>query len=92
MLDVLCGRSSGSAVECPYMVRIQSGVSRRPYDQVQAMLTICSRYSGGLPDRMLFARLAPNAVPVWAVWIIVFLSIALGCLQFASEVAVNGEQ
>lgn len=46
---------------------------------------------GGLPDRGLFAKLAPNKVPLWGVWIVVLISIILGLLQFASAVAVNGE-
>jgi len=44
---------------------------------------------GGLPDRGLFAKLAPNKVPLWGVWIVVAISIVLGLLQFASAVAVN---
>ncbi|KAM0753010.1 APC amino acid permease [Meredithblackwellia eburnea MCA 4105] len=41
----------------------------------------------GLPDRGLFARLAPNKVPVYAVWLVIFISICMGLLQFASSVA-----
>lgn len=46
---------------------------------------------GGLPDRGLFAKLAPNKIPVYGVWIVVLISVVMGLLQFASAVAVNGE-
>lgn len=46
---------------------------------------------GGLPDRGLFAKLAPNKIPLWGVWIVVLISVVMGLLQFASAVAVNGE-
>lgn len=46
---------------------------------------------GGLPDRGLFAKLAPNKIPLWGVWIVVLISVLMGLLQFASAVAVNGE-
>lgn len=38
---------------------------------------------------MLFAKLAPNHVPLWGVWIVILISVVLGCLQFASPIAVN---
>lgn len=37
----------------------------------------------GLPDRGLFARLAPNRIPVWSVWLVVFISALMGLLSFA---------
>ena len=37
-----------------------------------------------LPDRGLFGRMAPNRVPMYAVGLIVIVSVALGMLQFAS--------
>jgi len=43
----------------------------------------------GLPDRGLFARLAPNRVPVYAVWLVVFISLLMGVLDFASYIAVS---
>ncbi|KAI5478073.1 hypothetical protein MNV49_005438 [Pseudohyphozyma bogoriensis] len=43
----------------------------------------------GLPDRGLFCKLAPNKVPVFAVWLVCFISLVMGLLQFASTVAVN---
>lgn len=44
---------------------------------------------GGLPDRGLFAKLAPNKIPLYGVWIVVLISVVMGLLQFASAVAVN---
>ncbi|GAA5949496.1 hypothetical protein JCM21900_000239 [Sporobolomyces salmonicolor] len=43
----------------------------------------------GLPDGGFFARLAPNRIPVNAVWLVVFISSLMGLLVFASPVAVN---
>lgn len=43
----------------------------------------------GLPDRGLFHRLAPNKVPVYAVWLVVAISIVMCLLELASAVAVN---
>ncbi|GAA5839585.1 hypothetical protein JCM9279_005990 [Rhodotorula babjevae] len=43
----------------------------------------------GLPDRGLFQRLAPNKVPMYAVWLVCLICACLGCLSFASSVAVN---
>ncbi|KAL8292062.1 hypothetical protein RQP46_001528 [Phenoliferia psychrophenolica] len=43
----------------------------------------------GLPDRGLFARLAPNKVPVYSVWLVILISICMGLLQFASTVATT---
>ena len=48
-----------------------------------------SLLSGGLPDRGLFAKMAPNQIPIWGVWVVVGLSALLGLLQFASAIAVN---
>ncbi|KAK4056357.1 polyamine transporter tpo5 [Microbotryomycetes sp. JL221] len=42
----------------------------------------------GLPDRGLFAKLAPNRIPVWSVWLVVFISLLMGLLAFASYTAV----
>ncbi|GAA5894121.1 hypothetical protein JCM5296_001017 [Sporobolomyces johnsonii] len=44
---------------------------------------------GGLPDRGLFCKLAPNKIPVYAVWLICFICACLGFLDFASPIAVN---
>jgi len=44
---------------------------------------------GGLPDRGFFGRLSRNKISVNAVWLVVFLCIALVMLDFASDVAVN---
>jgi len=43
----------------------------------------------GLPDRGLFHKLAPNKVPVYAVWLVCFISLLMGLLYFASYAAVN---
>lgn len=43
----------------------------------------------GLPDRGLFCRLAKNRIPIYAVWLVVFISLLMGCLYFASYVAVS---
>ncbi|KAK4051529.1 polyamine transporter tpo5 [Microbotryomycetes sp. JL201] len=43
----------------------------------------------GLPDRGLFARLASNRIPIWSVWLVVFISLLMGLLAFASYVAVG---
>ncbi|GAA5879952.1 hypothetical protein JCM1840_006941 [Sporobolomyces johnsonii] len=43
----------------------------------------------GLPDGGFFAKLAPNRIPVNAVWLVVFISSLMGLLVFASPVAVN---
>lgn len=48
-------------------------------------------YSGGLPDRGLFAKLNKQQIPLYGVWIVVAISIIMGLLQFASAVAVNGK-
>ena len=42
----------------------------------------------GLPDRGLFAKLAPNKIPVYSVWLVIFISMLMGCLNFASYTAV----
>ncbi|ORY82902.1 amino acid permease [Leucosporidium creatinivorum] len=42
----------------------------------------------GLPDRGLFAKLAPNKIPIYGVWLVVFISALMGLLNFASYVAV----
>lgn len=44
---------------------------------------------GGLPDDGFFARLSPNKVPVYAVWVVIICSILLGLLDFVSVVALN---
>lgn len=44
---------------------------------------------GGLPDDGFFARLSPNKVPVYAVWVVIVCSILLGLLDFVSVVALN---
>ncbi|GAA5947955.1 hypothetical protein JCM10213_007664 [Rhodosporidiobolus nylandii] len=43
----------------------------------------------GMPDRGLFSKLAPNKVPVNAVWLVLFICALMGLLIFASTVAVN---
>lgn len=40
---------------------------------------------GGLPDRGLFGKLAPNKIPIWSVWLVVFLSIVLCAVQAVLE-------
>ena len=80
-------RSNGTASQCKNFLRIQQRVRGRCCSCVPAD----ALYSGGLPDRGLFAKLAPNAVPIWGVWIVVVIGICMGLLQFASYVAANGE-
>ncbi|GAA5867997.1 hypothetical protein JCM8547_000777 [Rhodosporidiobolus lusitaniae] len=43
----------------------------------------------GMPDRGLFSKLAPNRVPVNAVWLVLFICALMGLLVFASTVAVS---
>ncbi|GAA6015215.1 hypothetical protein JCM10207_003645 [Rhodosporidiobolus poonsookiae] len=43
----------------------------------------------GMPDRGLFSKLAPNKVPVNAVWLVLFICALMGLLVFASSVAVS---
>ncbi|GAA5937417.1 hypothetical protein JCM3775_006606 [Rhodotorula graminis] len=43
----------------------------------------------GMPDRGFFSRLAPNKIPINAVWLVLFISALMGLLVFASTIAVN---
>ncbi|GAA6039817.1 hypothetical protein JCM8097_004236 [Rhodosporidiobolus ruineniae] len=43
----------------------------------------------GMPDRGLFMKLAPNKVPVNAVWLVLFICSLMGLLVFASTVAIS---
>ncbi|KAJ9102235.1 hypothetical protein QFC19_004779 [Naganishia cerealis] len=45
---------------------------------------------GGLPDRGLFGRLnGYTKTPVWSVWLVIVLSIAMGALSWASLIAAQ---
>lgn len=45
---------------------------------------------GGLPDRGLFGKVNRfTKTPVWAVWLTIGIAAALGCLYWASEIAVE---
>ena len=87
VLHCLCGRSDSATSQCKNFLRVQQRVRA----QYCPCLPAEALYSGGLPDRGLFAKLAPNAVPIWGVWIVVVIGICMGLLQFASYVAANGE-
>ncbi|KAH8922939.1 amino acid transporter [Atractiella rhizophila] len=43
----------------------------------------------GLPDRGLFGKMTSFKIPIWSVWLVVFLCAILGMLEFASTIAVN---
>ncbi|KAG9103315.1 hypothetical protein FRC07_010027, partial [Ceratobasidium sp. 392] len=62
---------------------------------VQTALQACSRTfyafsrDRGLPDKGLFGRVTKNHVPIYAVWLVVFLSILPGLLDLASPIAAQ---
>ncbi|CCO30199.1 putative amino-acid permease C15C4,04c [Rhizoctonia solani AG-1 IB] len=62
---------------------------------VQTALQACSRTfyafsrDRGLPDKGLFGRITKNHVPLYAVWLVVFLSILPGLLDLASPIAAQ---
>ncbi|QRV98349.1 amino acid permease [Ceratobasidium sp. AG-Ba] len=62
---------------------------------VQTALQACSRTfyafsrDRGLPDRGLFGKVTKNHVPLYAVWLVVFLSILPGLLDLASIIAAQ---
>lgn len=43
---------------------------------------------GGLPDRGLFGRVNKyTKTPIWSVWLVIFIAILMGCLDWASTAA-----
>ncbi|KAJ9128003.1 hypothetical protein QFC24_000290 [Naganishia onofrii] len=63
---------------------------------VQTATQACARTfyafsrDGGLPDRGLFGRLnGYTKTPVWSVWLVIILSIAMGALSWASMIAAQ---
>ncbi|KAJ9105922.1 hypothetical protein QFC20_004160 [Naganishia adeliensis] len=63
---------------------------------VQTATQACARTfyafsrDGGLPDRGLFGRLNKyTKTPVWSVWLVIVLSIAMGALSWASLIAAQ---
>lgn len=63
---------------------------------VQTATQACARTfyafsrDGGLPDRGLFGRLNRyTKTPIWSVWLVIILSIAMGALSWASLIAAQ---
>ncbi|KAF8608434.1 APC amino acid permease [Ceratobasidium sp. AG-I] len=62
---------------------------------VQTALQACSRTfyafsrDRGLPDRGVIGRITKNHVPLYSVWLVVFLSILPGLLDLASPIAAQ---
>ncbi|KAJ9125316.1 hypothetical protein QFC22_000273 [Naganishia vaughanmartiniae] len=63
---------------------------------VQTATQACARTfyafsrDGGLPDRGLFGRLNRyTKTPVWSVWLVIILSVAMGALSWASMIAAQ---
>ncbi|KAI5454540.1 polyamine transporter tpo5 [Naganishia albida] len=63
---------------------------------VQTATQACARTfyafsrDGGLPDRGLFGRLnSYTKTPVWSVWLVIILSVAMGALSWASLIAAQ---
>ncbi|KAG9083193.1 hypothetical protein FRC06_004661 [Ceratobasidium sp. 370] len=101
-LENLPGPSGLAFLEIMYM-RIGRGgalflwvwVCLTAFFVVQTALQACSRTfyafsrDHGLPDRGLFGKITKNHVPLYAVWLVVFLSILPGLLDLASSIAAQ---
>jgi len=45
---------------------------------------------GGLPDRGVFGRINKyTKTPIYSVWLVIFISVLMGCLLWASPIAVQ---
>ncbi|KAG8734152.1 hypothetical protein FRC10_011929 [Ceratobasidium sp. 414] len=101
-LENLPGPSGLAFLEIMYM-RIGRGgalflwfwVCLTAFFVVQTALQACSRTfyafsrDHGLPDRGLFGKITNNHIPLYAVWLVVFLSILPGLLDLASPIAAQ---
>ncbi|KAG9079625.1 hypothetical protein FS749_008357 [Ceratobasidium sp. UAMH 11750] len=101
-LENLPGPSGLAFLEIMYM-RIGRGgalflwvwVCLTAFFVVQTALQACSRTfyafsrDHGLPDRGLFGKVTTNHIPLYAVWLVVFLSILPGLLDLASPIAAQ---
>ncbi|CAE6418024.1 unnamed protein product [Rhizoctonia solani] len=101
-LENLPGPSGLAVLEIMYMRIGRAGalflwvwVCLTAFFVVQTALQACSRTfyafsrDRGLPDKGLFGRIAKNHVPIYAVWLVVFLSILPGLLDLASPIAAQ---
>ncbi|KAJ1306034.1 hypothetical protein OPQ81_010747 [Rhizoctonia solani] len=101
-LENLPGPSGLAVLEIMYMRIGRAGalflwvwVCLTAFFVVQTALQACSRTfyafsrDRGLPDKGLFGRITKNHVPLYAVWLVVFLSILPGLLDLASPIAAQ---
>ncbi|CAE6476917.1 unnamed protein product [Rhizoctonia solani] len=101
-LENLPGPSGLAVLEIMYMRIGRAGalflwvwVCLTAFFVVQTALQACSRTfyafsrDRGLPDKGLFGRITKNHVPLYSVWLVVFLSILPGLLDLASPIAAQ---
>lgn len=101
-LENLPGPSGLAVLEIMYMRIGRAGalflwvwVCLTAFFVVQTALQACSRTfyafsrDRGLPDRGLFGKITKNHIPLYAVWLVVFLSILPGLLYLASPIAAQ---
>lgn len=77
---------------CQNLLRIQVRSKVQRFSDIDTDWYLCSPFSrdGGLPDRGLFGRLnSYTKTPVWSVWLVIILSIAMGALSWASLIAAQ---
>ena len=83
LLHRFCRRRYCQCVLFPSSLRKRIANRKRLAVQANARTFFAFSRDRGLPDRGLFHKLAPNRIPVYAVWLVCFLS-GMFCCNAAS--------